>query len=255
MRARRAGLAAKGSGGSLPCRLLATSALPCQFLRCCWRAVHNAFQPASRIVSSGAQAGVVPRSRQLWLTSALRPVSPLCLPPPCRWSWAICTDTCAICRNNLYEPSIEYQANPTGAWGNRQGGARRQQARRRGGRGGRVAPAAKSAAVAAVLCTPAPAAALHCSQPKLSSALLPVPAPLACRRRRPPRPEHRLGHVRARVPPRLHPALAQDALRLPAVQPRVGVQVKRGGRGCGHGGRGGVRLGGGEARGGRRGGG
>jgi hypothetical protein len=32
----------------------------------------------------------------------------------CRWSWAICTDTCAICRNNLYEPSIEYQANPTG---------------------------------------------------------------------------------------------------------------------------------------------
>ena len=26
------------------------------------------------------------------------------------WSWAICTDTCAICRNNLYEPSIEYQA-------------------------------------------------------------------------------------------------------------------------------------------------
>lgn len=36
--------------------------------------------------------------------------------PPrcCRWSWAICTDTCAICRNNLYEPSIEYQANPTG---------------------------------------------------------------------------------------------------------------------------------------------
>jgi RING-box protein 1 len=33
------------------------------------------------------------------------------------WSWAICTDTCAICRNNLYEPSIEYQANPTGGCG------------------------------------------------------------------------------------------------------------------------------------------
>jgi RING-box protein 1 len=30
------------------------------------------------------------------------------------WSWAICTDTCAICRNDLYEPSIEYQANPMG---------------------------------------------------------------------------------------------------------------------------------------------
>jgi RING-box protein 1 len=32
------------------------------------------------------------------------------------WSWAICTDTCAICRNNLYEPSIEYQATPTGTF-------------------------------------------------------------------------------------------------------------------------------------------
>jgi RING-box protein 1 len=30
------------------------------------------------------------------------------------WSWAICTDTCAICRNNLYEASIDYQANPNG---------------------------------------------------------------------------------------------------------------------------------------------
>ena len=29
------------------------------------------------------------------------------------WSWAICTDTCAICRNNLYEPSIEYQVCPS----------------------------------------------------------------------------------------------------------------------------------------------
>jgi len=31
------------------------------------------------------------------------------------WSWSICTDTCAICRNSLHEPSIEYQANPTSA--------------------------------------------------------------------------------------------------------------------------------------------
>ncbi|CAE7872774.1 Roc1a [Symbiodinium necroappetens] len=28
------------------------------------------------------------------------------------WGWDICTDTCAICRNKLYEPSIEAQANP-----------------------------------------------------------------------------------------------------------------------------------------------
>ena len=42
------------------------------------------------------------------------------------WSWSICTDTCAICRNSLHEPSIEYQANPSSAseeglsiaWGN-----------------------------------------------------------------------------------------------------------------------------------------
>ena len=27
------------------------------------------------------------------------------------WSWDICTDTCAICRNALYEPSIEAQAS------------------------------------------------------------------------------------------------------------------------------------------------
>lgn len=24
------------------------------------------------------------------------------------WAWDICTDTCAICRNSLNEPSIEY---------------------------------------------------------------------------------------------------------------------------------------------------
>ena len=28
------------------------------------------------------------------------------------WSWDILVDNCAICRNNLMEPSIEYQANP-----------------------------------------------------------------------------------------------------------------------------------------------
>lgn len=28
------------------------------------------------------------------------------------WSWDICSDTCAICRNSLNEPSIEYQVSP-----------------------------------------------------------------------------------------------------------------------------------------------
>ena len=31
----------------------------------------------------------------------------------CMWSWDICADTCAICRNSLNEPSIEYEANPS----------------------------------------------------------------------------------------------------------------------------------------------
>ena len=31
------------------------------------------------------------------------------------WSWDLLVDTCAICRNSLYEPSIEYQANPGAA--------------------------------------------------------------------------------------------------------------------------------------------
>ena len=37
------------------------------------------------------------------------------------WSWDIVLDTCAICRNSLYEPSIEHQASGvdevTIAWG------------------------------------------------------------------------------------------------------------------------------------------
>jgi E3 ubiquitin-protein ligase RBX1 len=31
------------------------------------------------------------------------------------WSWDICSDTCAICRVPLTEPSIEYQASPCNA--------------------------------------------------------------------------------------------------------------------------------------------
>ena len=31
----------------------------------------------------------------------------------CMWSWDMRADTCAICRNSLNEPSIEYQANPS----------------------------------------------------------------------------------------------------------------------------------------------
>lgn len=44
------------------------------------------------------------------------------------WSWAICTDTCAICRNNLYEPSIEYQVRVCGAGSGPGEGERRERA-------------------------------------------------------------------------------------------------------------------------------
>lgn len=28
------------------------------------------------------------------------------------WKWNVSSDTCAICRNSLNEPSIEYQVSP-----------------------------------------------------------------------------------------------------------------------------------------------
>ncbi len=62
-------------------------------------------QPAAADASKEADSSKAPAKRfeiKKWNAVAM-------------WSWAICTDTCAICRNNLYEPSIEYQANPTGA--------------------------------------------------------------------------------------------------------------------------------------------
>jgi hypothetical protein len=93
------------------------------------------------------------------------------------WSWAITTDTCAICRNNLYEPSIEYQvSNNVGA-----------------------APAPRGHGPS----TNAAAAAVCAGKPH--------------RRPRPPRPEHSLGLMHACVPLGLHPALAEDALGVPAV--------------------------------------
>lgn len=55
--------------------------------------------------------------------AAAAPKKKKTLPPPrfeikkwnavAMWSWDICADTCAICRNSLNEPSIEYQANPS----------------------------------------------------------------------------------------------------------------------------------------------
>ena len=32
------------------------------------------------------------------------------------WSWDICADTCAICRNSLNEPSIEYQVSASSSF-------------------------------------------------------------------------------------------------------------------------------------------
>ena len=104
-----------------------------------------------------------------------------------RWSWAICTDTCAICRNNLYEPSIEYQASPTGVW--LVGGSRPGRNRDGAYKDERASPMKTSAR--------------------------------PCRRHGSPRAEHCVGQLRPRLPPRLHPALAQGTKRVPAVQQRV----------------------------------
>ena len=59
-------------------------------------------------------------------------------------------------------------------------------------------------------CRPSPPTRHHCLRRRPGS-----------RRRR--RLQHRVGLLWARLPPRLHLALAEDALGLPAVQPRVGV--------------------------------
>lgn len=32
--------------------------------------------------------------------------------PVCLWTWTTSTTTCAICRNDIDQPSIEYEANP-----------------------------------------------------------------------------------------------------------------------------------------------
>ena len=118
------------------------------------------------------------------------------------WSWAICTDTCAICRNNLYEPSIEYQANPTGA--------------------------AQPASLGGLLANWAVATSLPgCNCMRMQPHTIAIAptrhgATSACtvlrRRQRSPRPQHCVGKLRPRLPPRLHPAVAEDTLRLPAVQ-------------------------------------
>ena len=113
------------------------------------------------------------------------------------WSWAICTDTCAICRNNLYEPSIEYQV-------------------------------AFSKQIS-LQHLPLKLRLTHehlpqCGPCHLHMLWLPhqdVEWDAAGKPHRRPgssRPEHCVGGMRACVPPGLHPAVAEDALCLPAVQ-------------------------------------
>ena len=54
---------------------------------------------AAAAASAAAAAGRTPRfTVKKWNAVAV-------------WSWAISNDVCAICRNNLHEPSIEYQAS------------------------------------------------------------------------------------------------------------------------------------------------
>ncbi len=57
--------------------------------------VSSASRPTSSSSSSGAGGGMRFEVKK-WSAVAM-------------WSWDICADTCAICRNSLNEPSIEYQ--------------------------------------------------------------------------------------------------------------------------------------------------
>ena len=72
--------------------------------------------PSSSLVLSICRAAKLPRFAIqcrmryfLLLQISHHLISCFCI----RWSWDICADTCAICRNSLNEPSIEYQANPS----------------------------------------------------------------------------------------------------------------------------------------------
>ena len=115
------------------------------------------------------------------------------------WSWAICTDTCAICRNNLYEPSIEYQANPSGD----------------ADHPGLVKEERESFFSFFFVFSGLRSEAKN-EKKNTHSFFFFQTEQLR-------QPLHRLGLLRARLPPRLHPAVAQDALGLPALQQGVGV--------------------------------
>jgi hypothetical protein len=71
---------------------------------------------ASAAQSSGTSAAPASHAAvHIWGASSRSATVPPDPPAPTHpFTPQICTDTCAICRNNLYEPSIEYQANPTG---------------------------------------------------------------------------------------------------------------------------------------------
>ena len=164
------------------------------------------------------------------------------------WSWAICTDTCAICRNNLYEPSIEYQVHLYHTSNSHH------------------APSLLHARMQCLQFLPESAAGLlalneyKCPQAEMllplrwlqtQSAMCPsctnpaeghrylwqgavrfsrccvVAAGQPHRRLGPPRAEHSLGRVRACVPPRLHSEVAQDPLSMPAMQQGVGLPQDR----------------------------
>ena len=69
--------------------------------------VEPAAQPMAVDTPAGGEAGQAAKEAQRFTLKKWNAVAV--------WSWSICTDTCAICRNTLHEPSIEYQANPTTA--------------------------------------------------------------------------------------------------------------------------------------------
>eukprot|EP00322_Chrysochromulina_rotalis_P031689 CAMPEP_0115868056 /NCGR_PEP_ID=MMETSP0287-20121206/21088_1 /TAXON_ID=412157 /ORGANISM="Chrysochromulina rotalis, Strain UIO044" /LENGTH=172 /DNA_ID=CAMNT_0003322683 /DNA_START=82 /DNA_END=602 /DNA_ORIENTATION=+ len=103
------------------------------------------------------------------------------------WSWDICTDTCAICRNKLYEPSIEAQASAC------------------------LLP--RRAAIRGLQPPSPPADAAVHTRAWLAQTLGWRMMPGTASR----------GAAAATSSTSIDLALAEDAIRVPAVQPRVGV--------------------------------
>ena len=77
----------------------------------CKRPVQTPLYPCLQLVALMGRSIIAMQHLRPEPFQSMLKTSGCCAAP--RWSWDICADTCAICRNSLNEPSIEYQANPS----------------------------------------------------------------------------------------------------------------------------------------------